>query len=72
MHISSSYAKILGETNFHAREIPGSGSKAEEGEKERKRERKLVITMASYALQGHLGWCMQNQYQTVGTKKKIK
>ena len=32
MHISSSYAKILGETNFHAREIPGSGSKAEDGE----------------------------------------
>ena len=23
--ISSSYAKILGETNFHAREIPRSG-----------------------------------------------
>ena len=30
LHISSSYAKILGETNFHAREIPGSGSKAED------------------------------------------
>ena len=40
MHISSSYAKILGETNFHAREIPRSGSKAEDGgEEERKRER---------------------------------
>ena len=25
LHISSSYAKILGETNFHAREIPLSG-----------------------------------------------
>ena len=25
LHISSSYAKILGETNFHAREIPQSG-----------------------------------------------
>ena len=24
LHISSSYAKILGETNFHAREIPRS------------------------------------------------
>ena len=33
MHISSSYAKILGETNFQAQEIPRSGSKAEEGEK---------------------------------------
>ena len=47
MHISSSYAKILGETNFHAREIPGSGSKAEDGEKkERKKDRTMVITMA--------------------------
>ena len=35
MHISSSYAKILGKTNFHAQEIPGSGSKAEDGERER-------------------------------------
>ena len=32
LHISSSYAKILGETNFHAWEIPRSGSKAEDGE----------------------------------------
>ena len=36
--LSSSYAKILGETNFHTREIPRSGSKAEDGEK-RDRER---------------------------------
>ena len=41
MHISSSYAKILGETNFHAWEIHGSGSKAEDGEK-RERERAKV------------------------------
>ena len=42
MHISSSYAKILGETNFHTREISRSGSKAEDREKrekERKKER---------------------------------
>ena len=40
MHISSSYAKILGETNFHTREFPRSGSKAKDGEKEiKKRER---------------------------------
>ena len=32
-HISSSYAKILGETNFHTWEIPRSGSKAKDGEK---------------------------------------
>ena len=46
MHISSSYAKILGETNFHAWEIPGSGSKAEDGEKTREKDRTMVITMA--------------------------
>ena len=39
MHISSSYAKILGKTNFHAREIPRSGSKAEDGGEEREKER---------------------------------
>ena len=49
MHISSCYAKILGETNYRTREISRSGSKAKDGEKkekERKKERKLVITMA--------------------------
>ena len=51
LHISSSYAKIQGETNFHTREFPQSGSKAEDGErktkkkkreKERKKERAKV------------------------------
>ena len=37
LHISSSYAKILGETNFHTREIPRSRSKAKDGEKKKKR-----------------------------------
>ena len=49
LHISSSYAKILGEKLFRTWQIPRSGSKAEDGEKrerERERERKLVITMA--------------------------
>ena len=46
MNISSSYAIILGETNFLSREFPRSGSKAKDGEKRR--------TMASYALQRHL------------------
>ena len=31
MHISSSYAKISGETNFQPREFPRSGSKAKDG-----------------------------------------
>ena len=48
---SSSYVKILGEKLFHTWEIPRSGSKAEDGERkkkkrERKKERKLGITMA--------------------------
>ena len=49
MHISSSYAKILSEKLFHTWEIPRSGSKAEDGERdreiEREKERKLVKTM---------------------------
>ena len=39
MHISSSYTKILGEKLFHTREIPRSGSKAEDGEKKKKKEK---------------------------------
>ena len=35
MHISSSDAKILGETNFRTREIPRSGSKAKDRERKR-------------------------------------
>ena len=43
MHTSSSYAKILWETNFHAREILRSGSKAKDGKEEkRKKERPKV------------------------------
>ena len=37
LHISYSYAKILGETNFHTREIPPSGSKAKDGERREKK-----------------------------------
>ena len=41
MHISSSYAKILGEKLFRTWEISRSGSKAKDGEKKKKkRERK--------------------------------
>ena len=35
MHISSSYAKILGWKLFRTREFPRSGSKAKDGEKRR-------------------------------------
>ena len=42
MHISSSYAKISGETNFRTREIPRSGSKAKDGEKKRERKKERL------------------------------
>ena len=42
LHISSSYAKILGETNFPPQEISRRGSKAKAKDgKERKREKTL-------------------------------
>ena len=37
MHISSSYAKILGEKLFRTWKIPRSGSKGKNGEREKKR-----------------------------------
>ena len=37
MNISSSYTKILGGKLFYTWEIPRSGSKAEDGEKEKER-----------------------------------
>ena len=52
--ISASYAKILGDTNFHAREFPRSGWKVDGGEK-RKKEKKDVKTMASFASIRHHG-----------------
>ena len=45
LRVARRYAKIWGDKLFRTREIPGSGSKAKDGEK-RKKERKLVITMA--------------------------
>ena len=38
LHISSSYAKILGGKLFRTWKIPRSGSKAKNGEKRRKKE----------------------------------
>ena len=40
LDIPSSYAKVLGETNFQPREFPRSGSKAKVGEKKKKRKRR--------------------------------
>ena len=39
MHISSSYAKILLETNFNTLEFPRSGSEAKDGEKKKDRKK---------------------------------
>ena len=41
LHISSSYAKILGEKLFRTWEIPQSGSKAKDGERKKERKRKV-------------------------------
>ena len=57
LHISFSYAKILGETNFCTREIPRSGSKAEDGEK---KERRAKVgdnnSQATHGARKH-AWC---------------
>ena len=42
LHISSSYAKILGEKLFRTWEIPRSWSKAKNGERKRERERERL------------------------------
>ena len=39
LYISSSYANMLGETNFQPREFPRNGSKVKDGEKEEEEER---------------------------------
>ena len=59
MHISSSYAKILGEKLFHTWEIPRSGSKAKDGE--RKKERAKVGENNGQATHGACkhAWRMQ-------------
>ena len=41
LHISSSYAKILGEKIFRTWEFPRSGSKAKDGEKKRGEKERL-------------------------------
>ena len=65
MHISSSYAKILGEKLFRTWEIPRSGSKAKNGEKkeEEERERERLndgdnIGQAMHGARKH-AWCTQ-------------
>ena len=52
LHISSIYAKILGETNFQPRDFPEVGQRQKtEKKEEREKDWMMVITMASYALQ---------------------
>ena len=40
MHLSSSYAKMLGPKLFRTREFPRSGSKAKDGERKREKREK--------------------------------
>ena len=64
MHISSSYAKILGETNFRTREIPRSGSKAKDGEKrekERLNDGNNNGQLRNTHSKRHLGWRTQSR-----------
>ena len=49
MHLSSSYAKILGQKLFCTQEFLRSGLKAKDGDKEKK-ERTMVITMAKLCM----------------------
>ena len=46
--MSSSYAKILGETKFQPREFPRSGSNAEDVKEEIRKKRKPMITVNDY------------------------
>ena len=43
LDISSSYAKILGETNFQPREFPRSGPKGKDGKREREKKERLKV-----------------------------
>ena len=61
LHISCSYAKILSETNFHAREFPRSGWKAEGGEEEKnkKKKKKVCENNGQLCFVRHHGWRTQ-------------
>ena len=66
LHRSSSYAKILGETNFQPREFPRSGSKAKDVKEERKRDRREKVgnyngQLCSTHCKRHLRWRTQSR-----------
>ena len=60
MHTSSSYAKILGETNFHTHVDQKQKTEKKRGKKERAKVGN-IITIASYELQCHLVWHTQSR-----------
>ena len=64
MHISSSYSKILGETNFHTREIPRSGSKAKDRKEEEEKRQKAWHTQARMAHASRLGQKKEKEKKT--------
>ena len=51
--------KILGETNFHAREIPQSGSKAEGVGEKRRKKKKVDENNGQLCFVRHHGWRTQ-------------
>ena len=59
--------KYWGKQIFTHGSFPKVGQKEKTENRERERDRKLVITMASYALQRHLGWRTQSR---LGQKKE--
>ena len=75
MHISSSYAKILGEKLFRTWEIPRSGSKAEDGEKKREKERGAKVGdnngQATHGARKH-AWRTQAAWANKRSKGNLK
>ena len=76
MHISSNYAKILGETNFRTRDIPQSGSKAKDGEREKKKEKRRLNDgenngQATHSARKH-AWGTQAAWAKIQTMPTVK
>ena len=54
LHLSSSYAKILEETNFHTREFPRSGSNQKTEKKKREKEERKRLKVGNINNNGQL------------------
>ena len=58
LHISSSYVKILGETNFQPRELPWSGSKEKDVERKKERREEFSEYNGQYLSPEPIVWIM--------------